>query len=155
MNQETIPEASPETPNEDDFKKWNQSNYVEAMKYCDKHGFKVEKFDQKQSRVLPPMLAVWKIELATRPKSSIWVIGGEVMMDHVDAGVAPNAREVLRHFSMSWQLKAEQLQKALDTNSSGNLDVEQQKQVIDTLISKAEALYDMYSNEKAWHMDTE
>ena len=149
MNQETTVEAS----NQDDFKKWNQSNYVEAMKYCDKHGFKVEKFDQKQSRVLPPVLAVWKIELATRPKSSIWLIGGEVMMDHVDATVAPNAREVLRHFSMSWQLKANQLQKALETNSSGNLDVEQQTQVIDTLISKAEALYEMYSNEQAWNME--
>jgi len=149
MNQETITESS----NQDDFKKWNQSNYVEAMKYCDKHGFKVEKFDQKQSRVLPPVLAVWKIELSTRPKSSIWLIGGEVMMDHVDAAVSPNAREVLRHFSMSWQLKANQLQKALETNSSGNLNVEQQTQVIETLISKAEALYEMYSNDQAWNMD--
>ncbi len=150
MNQKT----DPQPPNQDDFKKWNQDNYVEAMKYCDKHGLKVEKFDQKQSRVLPPVLAVWKIDLATKPKTSIWLIGGEVMMDHVDTSIAPSAREVLRHFSMSWQLKANQLEKVLETNSSGNLDIEQQRKVIDTLISKAEALYDMYSNDQAWKMDS-
>ncbi len=147
-------ESTRQNSNEDDFKQWNQDNYIEAMKYCDKHGLKVEKFDQKQSRVLPPVLAVWKINLVSQPKSSIWLIGGEVMMDHVDAAIAPNAREVLRHFSMSWQLKASQLEKVLETNSSGNLDIEQQRKVIDTLISKAEALYEMYSNKQAWGTDS-
>jgi hypothetical protein len=141
--------------NEEESKKWSQQHYLEAMKYCNKHNLKVINFDQPNSRVLPPVLAIWRINLATQPKSSIWLIGGgKVMMDHVDVSMAKNARDALRHFSMSWQLKASQMETTIAANSSGNLNIEQQQKVISVLINEAEALYTLYADEQTWKAQT-
>ncbi len=136
---------------EEESNEWAQKQYIDAMKYCHKHDLKVKNFDQPNSRVLPPVLTVWRINLDTQPKSGVWLIGGgKVMMDHTDSSMAENARDALRHFSMSWQLKASQMEAAIETNTAGGLDIEQQQKVIQTLISEAEALYALYANEKAW-----
>ncbi len=143
-------DSNPSPLSAEETRNWNQEQYLAAMKYCQKHQLPIGNFDKKESRVLPPVLAVWKVHLDTKPAQSIWVIGGEVLMDHVDASVSPDARSVLRHFSLTWQMKATQLENALQENSSGNLDKEQQQKVISTLIEKAEALYELAENKDIW-----
>ncbi len=136
--------------NEAEVNRWGQEQYAEALKYCQKNLLPVEKLVQSKSSVLPPIIAVWYIKLTTKPSSQVWVIGGKVMMDHVDVTVAPSAREALRHFSLSWQMKASTLEHNMQS-ATNNLDPEQQQKVIKTLIMEAEALYDLYLNDKLWH----
>ncbi len=134
----------------DDERAWNKEQYMKAMKYCQKKQLVVDKFDSNNSRVLPPMLALWKVNLKTKPASSIWVIGGEVLMDHVEASVASDARSALKHFSLNWQLKAAQLEKDLENNVHKNLEKSQQQEVIDTLVSKSETLYQLANDNSIW-----
>ncbi len=136
--------------NQEAFRKWSQKHYAEAMNYCQRKQLQIDHFIKADSRVLPPVLAVWKVELAERPKRRLWVIGGDVMMDHVDAAAATSARDVLRHFSLAWQLRADQLEQSLAQAASGFRDDVKQREVIDTLIVKAEALYDLYTNDQLW-----
>ena len=129
---------------------WNKEQYMKAIKYCQKNQLIVDKFDPNNSRVLPPMLAVWKVKLNSKPASSVWIIGGEVLMDHVEASVAPDARSVLKHFSLNWQLKAAQLETDMANNVHQNLDKDKQQEVIDTLISKAETVYQLAQDNSIW-----
>lgn len=133
----------------EEVKLWAQNQYTEAVKYCSKNHLPIDHLQQHKSSVLPPVLAIWNIKLSTKPASEVWVIGGEVSMDHISTDVAPTAREALRHFSLSWQMKAATLERNLE-NSSSNLDPEQQKKVIQTLITEAEAIYDLYEDDKLW-----
>ncbi|HFB64491.1 MAG TPA: DUF4826 family protein [Aeromonadales bacterium] len=135
--------------NSEDVKRWGQEQYAQVMKYCNKNLLTIDHLQQSKSSVLPPLLAIWNIKLLTKPASEIWVIGGKVSMDHVSTEVASNAREALRHFSLSWQMKASTLERNLQS-ASNNLDLEQQKKVIQTLITEAEAIYDLYADDNLW-----
>ncbi|PIP79676.1 MAG: hypothetical protein COW84_08975 [Gammaproteobacteria bacterium CG22_combo_CG10-13_8_21_14_all_40_8] len=135
----------------DSEKDWNKEQYVAAMKYCQKNQLIVDKFDAANSRVLPPVLAIWKVQLKSKPLKAVWIIGGSVLMDHVDASVAPDARAALKHFSLNWQLRASQLEQDLANNVNVNLSKEKQQEVIDTLVRKAETLYQLADDSNIWN----
>ena len=141
---------SEEIRSAEDAKRWNQQQYAEALRYCQRNQLSVAEFDKQNSRVLPPLLAVWKVKLAGKTPQSVWIIGGKVMMDHADASVATNAREVLQYFSLAWQLKAERLRQQLEDDQHGLLDREAQEKIINTLITKAESLYELYRDDNLW-----
>ncbi len=141
---------SEEIRSAEDAKRWNQQQYAEALRYCQRNQLSVAEFDKQNSRVLPPLLAVWKVKLAGKTPQSVWIIGGKVMMDHADASVATNAREVLQYFSLAWQLKAERLRQQLEDDQHGLLDREAQEKIINTLITKAESLYELYRDDSLW-----
>ncbi len=146
----SVPETASFDPNNsEDMNRWGQEQYTQAMKYCNKNLLPVDQLQQEKSSVLPPVLAVWNIKLLTKPASEVWVIGGKVSMDHVSTDVAPTARDALRHFSLSWQMKASTLERNLQSTSN-NLDPEQQKKVIQALIMEAEAIYDLYADDNLW-----
>lgn len=141
---------SDEIRSAEDAKRWNQQQYAEALRYCQRHQLMVAEFDKQNSRVLPPILAIWKVKLTTREPSSVWIIGGKVMMDHADASVAKTARDALQYFSLAWQLKAERLRKQLEADKHGLLDRAEQEKIINTLIAKAESLYELYQDDNIW-----
>ena len=58
-------------------------------------------------------------------------------------GAAKNAQESLRAFSMRWQLQAENI---LQSDTKDQL----RKDYAKVLVSKAEMVYDLFSNEKNW-----
>ena len=62
------------------------------------------------SRYLAPYVAVWKIK--SQQGKFFWVLSGDLPADYVPFDVAPDARGALRHFSLSWQLKAENIMQA-------------------------------------------
>ena len=59
------------------------------------------------SRYLAPYVAVWKIK--SQQGKFFWVLSGDLPADYVPFDVAPDVRGALRHFSLSWQLKAENI----------------------------------------------
>lgn len=134
---------------EEDNQRWGQEQYAKVQKYCQKNQLPIQQLDQTKSRVLPPIIAIWNVELATKPASTVWVIGGEVMMDHVSTKAAGTPREALRHFSLSWQMKSSTLERTMNP-SLPEAEKEQQQKVIEKLINEAEALYDLYANDQLW-----
>ena len=71
-------------------------------------------------------------------------MSGDLPSDMVDVNVAKTAREAVRHFSMTWQLKAENLIR------SGATRDETQAKYANLLISRAQSLYQMQSDDKLW-----
>lgn len=118
---------------------WVREQYQAATKYLAEKGMVTTSVSEAESRYLVPAVAVWKLNLAD--KSSVWVISGDLPTDHVEYGVAESARKAMSHFSMKWQLQADNLLQ------SGN---EEQINFANLLIGRAEGLFTMSEKEELW-----
>lgn len=118
---------------------WIKNQYHAATKYLADKGMVTNSVAIEGSRYLVPLLAVWKLKLINN--ESYWVICGDLPTDHINADVAIDAREALRHFSLKWQLQAENLLKQPS---------KEQQDFANLLISRADGLYDLHNNESLW-----
>lgn len=118
---------------------WIREQYLAATKYLADKGLVTESVADTESRYLVPVLAVWKINLLD--KSTVWVISGDLPTDHVALNGDEEAREVIRHFSLKWQLQAENLLQSEDT---------EQHEFARLLIGRADGLYKLYEKEELW-----
>ena len=123
--------------------KWVRDQYQVATKYLAEQGLVTESVVVEESRYLIPFLSVWKLKVLDG--SFYWVICGDLPTDHNTIDVAPNAREAVRHFSLKWQMQAENLLQSGD---------KEQEQFARLLISRAEGLYDMHQQEKVWQLES-
>ncbi|WJG10892.1 DUF4826 family protein [Aliiglaciecola sp. LCG003] len=120
---------------------WVRSQFQRANKHLAENGIIFDSVVTEESRYLAPVVALWKIK--TTDNRYYWVISGDLPVDFMPYENEKNARDVLRRFSFSWQLKAENLQ------NSDSLD-QTQKDFCDLLVSRAEGLYQMYEKESLW-----
>ncbi len=123
---------------------WIRAQFRKANKFMAEKGVIPSKVHDKESRYLAPYMAVWKMESKQPAKKTYWVMSGDLPSDMVDVNVAKTAREAVRHFSMTWQLKAENLIR------SGAAHDEIQAKYANLLISRAQSLYQMQSDDKLW-----
>jgi hypothetical protein len=127
--------------NPEALKTWVREQFQRANKHLAEQGVLFETVVMEESRYMAPHIAVWKIK--DTQQKFFWVICGDLPADAVTASVAANARDALKHFSMSWQLKAEKIL------SSETAD-EQQQDYAKLLGEKAELLYEVQANENWW-----
>jgi hypothetical protein len=120
---------------------WVRDQYQVATKYLAAQGLVTQSVVVEESRYLIPFLSVWKLKVLDG--SYFWVICGDLPSDHNTFDIAPNAREAVQHFSLKWQMQAENLLKSGD---------KEQEQFAKLLISRAEGLYDMYQQDNVWEM---
>ena len=118
---------------------WIKTQYQQATKYLATKGIITSVVSPENSRYLVPLVAVWL--LTAQDGKKYWVINGDLPADHVQMDAAASAREALRHFSMKWQLQAENLIHSND---------DKQKDFGNLLIGRAEGLYQIYEDEKLW-----
>lgn len=118
---------------------WIREQYLKATKYLADKGLVTESVADKESRYLVPVLSVWKINLLD--KSTVWVISGDLPTDHVALDGSESAREVIRHFSLKWQLQAENLLQQED---------KEQQEFAQLLIGRADGLYKLYEKDELW-----
>lgn len=118
---------------------WTREQYLKATKYLADKGLVTESVADTESRYLVPILAVWKINLLD--KSVVWVISGDLPTDHVALNDSETARDVIRHFSLKWQLQAENLLQG---------DDKEQHEFAKLLIGRADGLYKLYEKEELW-----
>ena len=124
---------------EEQQQQWVKEHYQVATKYLAEKGIITDSVALEDSRYLVPILALWK--LTSTDGKKFWVLCGDLPSDHNLVDVAPNAREALRHFSLKWQMQAENL---LQANN------EEQKKFADLLISRADGLYQLYNDKSLW-----
>lgn len=123
---------------------WIREHFQKANRFLGEKGIIPSKVIADESRYLAPYVAVWKMESKQPKKQTFWVMSGDLPSDYVDVKVAATARDALRHFSMMWQLKAENLEK------SGATKEPTQAKFAQLLVSRAESLYQIHNDEKLW-----
>lgn len=121
---------------------WVREQFQKANGYLVEKGILTDQVLVKESRYLMPHVALWKFtERGTTEK--VWAITGVCPTDHVDAKVAGDAREALKHFCLRWQLRADTI---LNDPKS---DTTHQK-FANLLINHAEACYELVEQKDLW-----
>jgi len=133
-------EAIPMT--EEQQQQWIRNQYQVATKYLAEKGVVTQSVQVEESRYLVPILALWK--LTSIDGNKFWVLCGDLPSDHSGVDVAPNAREALRHFSLKWQMQAENLLQAKN---------EEQNEFAHLLIGRADGLYKLFNDESLWQVN--
>ncbi|MFT5677199.1 MAG: hypothetical protein ACI808_003151 [Paraglaciecola sp.] len=136
MTNKEIPEFSQE-----ELSQWVREQFQRANKHLAENGVLFDSVVTEASRYLAPFIAVWKIK--SIEKKYYWVVSGDVPCDFMPFENEQNARAAIRHFSMIWQMKAENIRK------SGTLDLTQQD-FARLLITKAEDLYKIQADDSIW-----
>ncbi|MFT4940914.1 MAG: hypothetical protein ACI88A_003975 [Paraglaciecola sp.] len=136
MTNKQLPEFSQEQ-----LSQWVREQFQRANKHLAENGVLFDSVVTDVSRYLAPFIAVWKIK--SMENKYYWVISGDVPCDFMPFENEQTARAAIRHFSMLWQVKAENI------NKSATLDPIQQD-FAKLLISKAEDLYEIQADENVW-----
>ncbi|KFZ38511.1 hypothetical protein HR45_03525 [Shewanella mangrovi] len=123
---------------------WTREQFQKANKFLAEKGIIPNKVNTSESRYLAPYVAVWKLESTQPTKASYWVISGDLPTDMIGANAAKDARDVIRHFSLAWQLKAENLIQ------SGAVRDETQRKFANLLIARAQSLFQLHEQEQLW-----
>lgn len=118
---------------------WVRDQYLAATKYIADKGQVVTSVSEQESRYLVPVMAVWKLNLLD--KTSVWVITGDLPTDHIVLDDKEEARNVARHFSLKWQLQAENILRNED---------KAQAEYANYLVGRAEGLYQIYKTDNLW-----
>jgi len=126
---------------EAEIAEWIRAQYQAAAKYLAEEGYILDVVNLQASRYLAPHVAVWRF--TTMDKTNVWIINGDVPTAMVAAQVADDARSVMRHFALQWQLKAE----AIYNNPKTSAD---EKRHADYLISRAETVYQTTQHDELW-----
>ena len=120
---------------------WVREQFQKANKFLAENGVLFDSVTTEESRYLMPYLAVWKIR--AMDGKQYWVISGDLPTDSTSVDNAADAKDVLRHFAMHWQLKAENLINAEGADDS-------QKAFGALLINRAESLFAMQNTPDLW-----
>lgn len=125
---------------------WVRTQFQKANRFLAERGIIPSKVLAGESRYLAPYMAIWKMESKRPTPKTYWVMSGDLPSDFVDVKAAATARDAVRHFSMMWQMQAENL-----VRSGAVRDVTQAK-FARLLISRAESLYRMHKDDKLWSL---
>lgn len=120
---------------------WVREQFQRANKHLAENGVLFDTVVTEESRYLAPYLAVWKIK--STEKKFYWVISGDLPCDFASFEIAKNARDAIKHFSLQWQLKAENLLQSEGGDQT-------QKEFAQLLIEKAENIYQVQANDELW-----
>ncbi|MCV2883893.1 DUF4826 family protein [Aestuariibacter sp. AA17] len=133
---ETQQQMSPE-----EMSAWVREQFRKANKFLAEKGILFEAVSTDESRYLAPYVAIWKIK--SIDGALFWVITGDVEPDIIPYETESNPRMALRHFSMRWQVEAENRKQAAggDHNAIASANA---------LITRAEGLYSLSSAEHLW-----
>ncbi|WP_298440292.1 DUF4826 family protein [uncultured Ferrimonas sp.] len=120
---------------------WVREQFQKANKHMAEKGILPGKVLVKESRQLPPFVALWKMEDKSPHKRRYWVLSGDLPTDMVAESTAANARDALHHFSLLWQMKAENLLRSGEKT---------QVELAKLMVSRAEAMAKMHRDDRLW-----
>lgn len=132
-----------------DEEQWVKSEHGKVLDYCSRNELNIARLIQGDSVILPPAVAIWLADSKVS-KQRFWIISGDLPTDHLQADIAKNARDALRHFALRWQLKAENLLQQQAHGQPQLGDAKTQSQFANELINKADGLYELYENDSFW-----
>ncbi|RUO65310.1 protein of unknown function [Pseudidiomarina planktonica] len=141
MTTEAQQQLTPEQNSE-----WVRERFQAGNKYLAEQGILTKRVLVKDSRYVAPLVAMWKFE--ANDGKHWWVVTGDLPTDHVSGKAAKDAREAMRHFALSWQMRAESIFQ--DKNAANDAT---QQAFAHRLVNRSEGLYDISNDEKLWQTD--
>lgn len=127
-----------------DIGAWVKSQFQRANAHLASKGLIPADVYQKESRYLPPLVAIWKMSAKQDGKLiKLWVLSGDLPVDFAPINVAENARDALRYFALQWQIQAQNIRI-----SAANDKMKQD--YANLLESRAEGLFELFSNDTLW-----
>lgn len=133
--------TQPKEMTDEQRSEWVREQFQKANKHLAENGVLFDSVVTSESRYLVPLIAVWKIKAIDN--AFYWVISGDLPTDFVLASAAQSAREAIKHFAMTWQLKAANLQ-AVEGADETSL------KYASLLESRAEGLFSVYERPQLW-----
>ena len=101
--------------------------------------------------VLPYKILISKVWGMGQKNRFIWTISGEdVITDHIPGRLAATPKEVARHFSLKWQMDADQLLFLAKNKAPARNSELHMKEYTEKLIRYSESLYDLTTRDEAW-----
>ncbi|WP_419147103.1 DUF4826 family protein [Pseudoalteromonas 'SMAR'] len=134
------PALTPEQQKERSIQ-WQRQCIQTAQKHLADKGVLPDAIIEKECRYIEPLVALWKIKGQNGKR--YWVVTGNLPTDHVESTAATTPRDALRHFSLSWQMKAEGILSVKPIDKT-------QADFANLLINRAHGLYELYSNDELW-----
>ncbi|QGX38681.1 DUF4826 family protein [Permianibacter aggregans] len=133
-------------------REWVQKEYARALTHLANMGIQQVGVTQSESRVLPPLVALWRCHGKLDGKNTeLWVVTGQdIPVDHIAVSAANNARDAMRNLFMNWQLKAARLEQGLAANRLELGSAELQQNYIKSLITAAERLAQLVETPTLW-----
>lgn len=126
-----VPELTPE---QQEGMVWAQGQLRNASKFLAEKGVILETVFNEVSTYMTNKVAIFKIR--DKERNKYWVITGDMPTDYAPASVAKDYKEAARHFSLNWQLKAENIIR-MPTRTKV------QSEFAQLLVNKAEELYSL------------
>lgn len=120
---------------------WVREQFQRANQHLAENGILFDSVVVEASRYLAPYVAVWKIK--SQQGKYFWVLSGDLPVDYIPFSTAVDVRSALKHFSLSWQLKAENIL------SAQGLD-ETQENYAKLLADRAISLYQLSEKQELW-----
>lgn len=124
---------------------WTQKQLLDVANYCIRHGWQLSHISEGQSRVLKPIVSVWKVSVnSAQEMKSLWVINGDLPIDTVPADHVTNAREAILAFSRKFIRRAQALKQDKE-----NLATDE-KTKMQRLVKAAADLLVLYHESNLW-----
>lgn len=127
-----------------DIGAWVKSQFQRANAHLASKGLIPEEVFQKESRYLPPLVAIWKMSAKQSGKSAkLWVLSGDLPVDFAPDTIAENARDALRYFALQWQIQSQNIRLSAGADQV-KLDY------ANLLETRAEGLFDLFAKDELW-----
>lgn len=120
---------------------WVREQFQKANKHLAENGVLFKSVVASESRYLVPYVAVWKI--ITQDNKKYWVMSGDLPSDFTQEGNATSAREAIKYFALTWQMKAANLR----TSSISDESADKLAKLLET---RAEGLYRIQGLDELW-----
>lgn len=127
--------------NEEQTAEWIKLQLQRSNKHLAENGVLFDAVVMEESRYLAPYIALWKIR--DNESNYYWVLSGDLPVDFTVIGNAEDARGAMKYFSMSWQMKAENIRAA-------NAVDEAQLKYAALLQNRAESMYTLQNADDLW-----
>ena len=142
-------------PNDKDaFRAWAQEQMQAMGKHLASRGLITKDEVRVEARWNYPFRIL--LALAWGAKSAhekFWVIAGDVPVDHIEGGLAADARAALKHFALRWQMQGARVKTAdrdLPPDAQRSKLRVNWTDIGDTLAEKAEFIYALADDERNW-----
>jgi len=129
------------TPPPEQVSEWAKQKLQDVSRHMAEKGIIPKKYVMEESRYLYPWVTVWKIQ--GTDGQYYWGIGGDLPSDILPLSAAKDPRAALRHLSLGWQMKAENLRQTLAHDKT-------QQEFAALLDSKAQLLYEISEQDSIW-----
>ena len=126
---------------QEEMSSWVREQFQKANKHLAENGILFDSVVTEESRYLAPYVAMWKIK--STDNQYFWVITGDLPTDFMSYENEKTARAAIKHFSLMWQMKAENIRR--NENAS-----DEEKALADMFVSRAEGLHRIQAQDELW-----